>query len=49
MIDDPTGCITVRTHDMKYIGQGVWRCSGCGYEAPPFEGEIQVSHDHTLT
>lgn len=39
------GCRWVRTHDMRYIGQGVWRCADCGYE-PPQLPDVPGGHNH---
>lgn len=38
--------MTVRTHDMHYIGQGYWRCANCGWE--PIDDGTVADHHHRM-
>lgn len=40
------GCRLTWTHDMKYLGQGYWRCERCGWEAP--QQPEYASHTHDI-
>lgn len=39
------GCRLTWTHDMRYVGQGVWQCERCGWEPPE---QQMADHTHNI-